>query len=41
MTLKENGVEITGLLSNCLNHPAWEMQEFFAWSLMDTIFLNK
>lgn len=41
MAMHENGVDITGLLSNYLNHPAREMHDLFAWSLMDTIFLNK
>lgn len=38
MAMHRNGVDITALLSNYLNHPTREMHQLFAWSLMDTIF---
>ena len=38
MAMYQNGVDITDLLSNYLNHPTREMHYLFAWSLMDTIF---
>jgi len=38
MAMYRNGVDITDLLSNYLNHPTREMHYLFAWSLMDTIF---
>ena len=38
MAMHQNGVDITALLSNYLNHPTREMHHLFAWSLMDTIF---
>ena len=38
MTLYENGVDITDLLSNYLNHPTRNMHWLFAVSLAETIF---
>lgn len=38
IAMYQNGVDITDLLSNYLNHPTREMHKLFAWSLMDTIF---
>lgn len=38
MAMYRNGVDITDLLSNYLNHPTREMHKLFAWSLLDTIF---
>lgn len=38
MAMYENGVDITDLLSNYLNHPTREMHQLFAWSLIDTMF---
>lgn len=40
MSMYHNGVDITGLLSNYLNHPTREMHQLFAWSLIDTLFQN-
>lgn len=39
-TLAENGVNITNLLSNCINHPTPEMNWLFAYSLAETMFSN-
>lgn len=33
----ESGVDITALLSNCINHPTREMHYLFAWELVRTI----
>lgn len=38
MTLYENGVDITDLLSNYLNHPTRNMHWLFAFSLAETMF---
>ena len=40
MKLKENGVDITDLLSNKLNHPTREMQYLFAFYLIETMMEN-
>ena len=37
MAMYQNGVDITDLLSNYLNHPVREMHQLFAWSLLDTM----
>ena len=36
--LFQNGVNVTELLSNKINHPTREMHKLFAYSLLDTIF---
>lgn len=36
----EQGVDITSLLSNGLNHPIREMHDLFAWQLVNTILNN-
>ena len=38
MSMYQNGVDITDLLSNYLNHPTREMHQLFAWSLLDILF---
>lgn len=38
IAMYQNGVDITDLLSNYLNHPTREMHYLFAWSLIDTMF---
>ena len=38
--MHQNGVDITDLLSNYLNHPTREMHGLFAWSLIDTLFAH-
>ena len=38
MTMFENGVDITDLLSNYLNHPTRELHRLFAYSLVHTMF---
>ena len=38
MAMYENGVDVTSLLANYLNHPIREMHHLFAWSLLDTLF---
>ena len=38
IAMNQNGVDITSLLSNYLNHPTREMHYLFAWSLIDTMF---
>ncbi len=38
MSMYQNGVDITDLLVNYLNHPTRAMHYLFAWSLLDTIF---
>ena len=40
MAMYENGVDITELLSNYLNHPNRDMHWLFAHSLVDTMFNN-
>ena len=40
MAMHENGVDITELLANHLNHPKREMHWLFANSLVETMFLN-
>ena len=40
MAMYQNGVDITALLSNYLNHPSRDMHQLFAWSLIDTLFQN-
>ena len=36
-TLEENGVDVTALLSNEINHPRSEMHMLFAYSLVEEI----
>ena len=36
--MAENGVDITELLANKLNHPTREMNWLFAYSLVETMF---
>lgn len=38
MNLYQNGVDITDLLSNYLNHPTRKMHNLFAYSLVETMF---
>jgi len=40
MAMHQNGVDITDLLANYLNHPTRAMHHLFAWSLLDTVFGN-
>ena len=40
MAMHENGVDITELLANYLNHPKREMHWLFAHSLVETMFKN-
>ena len=37
-TLSENGVDVTELLANKINHPTREMNWLFAYSLVETMF---
>lgn len=39
-TLYNNGVDVTELLSNKINHPTREMNRLFAYSLVETMFNN-
>lgn len=36
-TMEKNGVDVTNLLSNYINHPSREMNWYFAWSLLKTM----
>lgn len=36
-TMEKNGVDVTNLLSNYINHPTREMNWLFAWSLLKTM----
>ena len=41
LRLSEMGVDTTALLSNSINHPTREMNQLFAWSLLETIFAGE